>query len=71
MKSRGIAGGFTKILVSAREIFKTRQIDKWFLTQIQELVGLETELKRYSLNNIPKDVFFNFMIDHKVDTYYL
>src|SRR5690606_22783928 len=31
--------------------------DKWFLQQIQELVTLETELRRYQLNNIPKDFF--------------
>jgi carbamoyl-phosphate synthase large subunit len=28
-----------------------------FLTQIQDLVRLETELKRFSLNNIPHDLF--------------
>jgi carbamoyl-phosphate synthase large subunit len=34
-------------------IFKLTQIDKWFLSQIQDLVFLEKEAKRYSLNNIP------------------
>ncbi|MGF1926361.1 MAG: carbamoyl-phosphate synthase large subunit, partial [Bacteroidia bacterium] len=34
---------------------KATKIDKWFLIQIMELVNLETELKRYSLNNIPAD----------------
>eukprot|EP01133_Synstelium_polycarpum_P013179 gene13179-15488_t len=44
--------------VPLESIRKVTRIDKWFLTQIQELVQLETELKRYSLNNIPKDFFF-------------
>jgi len=44
--------------VPLESIRKVTKIDKWFLAQIQELVQLETELKRYSLNNIPKDFFF-------------
>ena len=44
--------------VPLESIRKVTKIDKWFLSQIQELVHLETELKRYSLNNIPKDFFF-------------
>ncbi|WP_026897299.1 carbamoyl-phosphate synthase large subunit [Daejeonella oryzae] len=43
--------------VPLESIRKITHIDKWFLTQIQELVQLETELKRYSLTNIPKDFF--------------
>ena len=43
--------------VPLESIRKVTRIDKWFLSQIQELVNLETELKRYSLNNIPKDFF--------------
>ncbi len=45
--------------VPLESIRKATKIDKWFLGQIQELVALENELKRYSLNNIPKDFFFN------------
>ncbi len=45
--------------VPLESIRKVTRIDKWFLVQIQELVALETELKRYSLKNIPKDFFFN------------
>ena len=45
--------------VPLESIRKATKIDKWFLVQIQELVALENELKRYSLNNIPKDFFFN------------
>ncbi|MEQ7798399.1 carbamoyl-phosphate synthase large subunit [Pedobacter sp. ASV1-7] len=44
--------------VPLESIRKVTRIDKWFLSQIQELVNLEVELKRYSLNNIPKDFFF-------------
>ncbi|WP_285059697.1 carbamoyl-phosphate synthase large subunit [Pedobacter ginsengisoli] len=44
--------------VPLESIRKVTRIDKWFLSQIQELVQLEVELKRYSLNNIPKDFFF-------------
>jgi len=43
--------------VPLESIRKATLIDKWFLTQIQELVSLETELKRYQLNNIPRDFF--------------
>ncbi len=43
--------------VPLESIRKATHIDKWFLIQIQELVALETELRRYQLNNIPKDFF--------------
>lgn len=45
--------------VPLESIRKITHIDKWFLMQILELVNLEVELKRYSLNNIPKDFFTN------------
>lgn len=43
--------------VPLESIRKATLIDKWFLVQIQELVHLETELRRYQLNNIPRDFF--------------
>ncbi|MBU2046199.1 MAG: carbamoyl-phosphate synthase large subunit, partial [Bacteroidetes bacterium] len=43
--------------VPVESIRKVTKIDRWFLDQIQELATLEQELKRYSLNNIPKDIF--------------
>jgi len=43
--------------VPLESIRKATRIDKWFLLQIQELVALETEIKRYSLTNIPRDFF--------------
>src|SRR5690606_35859789 len=43
--------------VPLESIRKITLIDKWFLIQIQDLVLLETELKRYQLYNIPKEFF--------------
>ncbi|MFD1769748.1 carbamoyl-phosphate synthase large subunit [Sphingobacterium suaedae] len=43
--------------VPLESIRKATRIDKWFLVQIQELVHYETELRRYQLNNIPRDFF--------------
>lgn len=43
--------------VPLESIRKVTHIDKWFLVQIMELVTMETELKRYSLKNIPTDFF--------------
>ncbi|NQD69477.1 carbamoyl-phosphate synthase large subunit [Sphingobacterium shayense] len=43
--------------VPLESIRKATRIDKWFLVQIQELVQYETELRRYQLNNIPRDFF--------------
>ncbi|MBE7176459.1 MAG: carbamoyl-phosphate synthase large subunit [Mucilaginibacter polytrichastri] len=43
--------------VPIESVRKVTRIDRWFLNQIQELVNLEHELKRYSLTNIPTDFF--------------
>ena len=43
--------------VPLESIRKATNIDKWYLLQIQELVQLETELRRYQLSNIPRDFF--------------
>lgn len=45
--------------VPLESIRKITHIDKWFLVQIFELVNMEAELKRYSLNNIPTDFFIS------------
>lgn len=45
--------------VPLESIRKITHIDKWFLVQILELVTMEAELKRYSLNNIPTDFFIS------------
>jgi carbamoyl-phosphate synthase large subunit len=44
--------------VPIESVRKATKIDRWFLNQIQELVNLETELRRYSLNNVPTEFFF-------------
>jgi carbamoyl-phosphate synthase large subunit len=44
--------------VPIESIRKATKIDRWFLNQIQEIVNLELELRRYSLNNIPTEFFF-------------
>ncbi|GAB3910706.1 carbamoyl-phosphate synthase large subunit [Mucilaginibacter boryungensis] len=44
--------------VPVESIRKATKIDRWFLNQIQDIVNMETELRRYSLNNIPEEFFF-------------
>ena len=45
--------------VPITSIQKATKIDRWFLMQINELVNIELEIKRYSLANIPEAVLFN------------
>src|SRR3984957_18699251 len=42
--------------VPLESVRKATKIDRWFLNQIMDIVNLETELRRYSLNNIPEDL---------------
>ncbi|MES2807427.1 MAG: carbamoyl-phosphate synthase large subunit [Bacteroidota bacterium] len=44
--------------VPMESIRKATKIDRWFLNQIQEIVNLETELRRYSVGNIPEDFLY-------------
>ncbi|MDB5143746.1 MAG: carB [Mucilaginibacter sp.] len=44
--------------VPIESVRKATKIDRWFLNQIQEIVNLEVELRRYSLNNIPGEFLF-------------
>jgi carbamoyl-phosphate synthase large subunit len=44
--------------VPIESVRKATKIDRWFLNQIQELVILENELRRYKLNNVPEEFFF-------------
>ncbi len=44
--------------VPIESVRKATKIDRWFLNQIQEIVNLEVELRRYSLNNIPEEFLF-------------
>lgn len=36
---------------------KITQIDRWFLMQIQDLVKTDSEIKRFSLDNLPRTLF--------------
>ncbi len=45
--------------VPITSIQKATKIDRWFLMQINELVNLELELKRYSIHNIPTEILYN------------
>jgi len=45
--------------VPIESVRKATKIDRWFLNQIQEIVNLEIELRRYSLTNIPEEFLFN------------
>jgi carbamoyl-phosphate synthase large subunit len=44
--------------VPIESVRKATKIDRWFLNQIMDIVNLEIELRRYSLNNIPPDFLF-------------
>ncbi|MDB5025218.1 MAG: carB [Mucilaginibacter sp.] len=44
--------------VPIESVRKATKIDRWFLNQIQEIVNLEIELRRYSLTNVPAEFFF-------------
>jgi carbamoyl-phosphate synthase large subunit len=45
--------------VPIESVRKATKIDRWFLNQVLEIVNMETELRRYTLNNIPEEFFFN------------
>jgi len=44
--------------VPIESVRKATKIDRWFLNQIQEIVNLEVELRRYTLNNIPEEFLY-------------
>ncbi|MCC8424485.1 carbamoyl-phosphate synthase large subunit [Mucilaginibacter sp. UR6-11] len=44
--------------VPMESIRKATKIDRWFLNQIQDIVNMETELRRYSIGNIPEDFLY-------------
>lgn len=45
--------------VPVTSVQKATKIDRWFLMQIQELVLIEQEVKRYTLQNLPADLMEN------------
>ncbi|MBC7892477.1 MAG: carbamoyl-phosphate synthase large subunit, partial [Sphingobacteriaceae bacterium] len=42
--------------ISFRTIQKLTKIDKWFLYQVEELVQLEIEISKYTLDSIPREL---------------
>lgn len=44
--------------MTMKSIQKLTKIDRWFLLQIQQLVKLEKETRRYTIQNIAKDFLF-------------
>lgn len=44
--------------MTMKSIQKLTKIDRWYLLQIQQLVKLEAETRRYTINNIAKDFLF-------------
>ena len=45
-----------KLGVPIQSAFNLTKIDKWFLNELQGLVNIELELKRYQLNNVEYDL---------------
>ncbi len=45
-----------KLGISFRTIYDLTKIDKWFLRQIEELIHLENEIDKYTLDTIPFEI---------------
>jgi carbamoyl-phosphate synthase large subunit len=45
-----------KLGIPFRTIYQATKIDKWFLTQIEELIWLEREIEKYTLDTIPHEL---------------
>lgn len=45
--------------VPVTSVQKATKIDRWFLMQINELVNIELEVKRYTIHNLPTEILFN------------
>jgi carbamoyl-phosphate synthase large subunit len=45
-----------KLGIPLKTIYKLTKIDRWFLKQIEELVELEREIAKYSIESLPKDL---------------
>ncbi len=48
-----------KLGISFKTIQKLTKIDKWFLSQIEELVLLEKDIQKFTIDNIPKDLLLS------------
>lgn len=47
-----------KMGIPFKRIFEKTKIDIWFLKQIEELIKLERKIESFSLDTLPKDLFF-------------
>ena len=47
-----------KLGISIHTIHKLTHIDWWFLRQIEELIALEQEIQKYTLDNIPRELLY-------------
>ncbi|MCD6068460.1 MAG: carbamoyl-phosphate synthase, large subunit [Bacteroidetes bacterium] len=47
-----------KMGISIKTIQKLTKIDIWFLGQIEEMIALENEISRFSLDKLPKDLLY-------------
>ncbi len=47
-----------KLGISIKTIQKLTHIDPWFLNQIEELILLEGEISKYTLPQLPRDLFY-------------
>jgi carbamoyl-phosphate synthase large subunit len=45
-----------KLGIPLKTIYKLTKIDRWFLKQIEELVELEREIAKYTIDSLPKDL---------------
>jgi carbamoyl-phosphate synthase large subunit len=45
-----------KMGISLSTIEKLTKIDKWFLLQVEELIDIEREIEKHTLNTLPKDL---------------
>src|ERR1019366_4934062 len=47
-----------KLGISIKTIQKLTRIDPWFLNQIEEMILLEDEISKYTLPQLPRDLFY-------------
>lgn len=47
-----------KLGIPFKRIFEKTKIDVWFLKQIEELIKLERKIEKFSIDDLPKDLFF-------------
>jgi len=47
-----------KLGIPFKRIFEKTKIDVWFLKQIEELIKLERRIEKFSIDDLPKDLFF-------------